>query len=206
MNKQIIQITSGKGPLECKRVVYLVLQELLQACKALQLQHTELELIETDIKKCYESVTLIAEGQKVDQLIQDWAGSIQWVAKSPFRKEHKRKNWFVGVQFYSFKELQVIEDKDIKYEFLRIGGPGGQHVNKVETAVRATHLPTQQSVVSNKERSQLQNKKTAKQKLQVNLLVQNQAEEKKQTQQQWLQHHQLERGNAIKVFKQTMDL
>ena len=205
MNKQIIQITSGKGPLECKRVVFLVLRELIKTCKTLQLLLKEVELVETDIKNCYESVTLIVEGQNLDQLQQAWAGSIQWIAKSPFRKEHKRKNWFVGIQFYSFKELQVIEEKDIKYEFLRIGGPGGQHVNKVETAVRATHLPTQLSAVSNKERSQLQNRKTAKQKLQVNLLVQNQAEEKKQTQQQWLQHHQLERGNPIKTFKQSMD-
>ncbi len=59
--------------------------------------------------------------------------------------------------------------KDVQFQTLRASGPGGQHRNKVETAVRATHLPTGLTVIATEHRSQYRNKKLALERLQ-NLL------------------------------------
>ncbi|MFQ5753364.1 MAG: peptide chain release factor-like protein, partial [bacterium] len=62
----------------------------------------------------------------------------------------------------SIQESKIqIPDKDLKFEFSRSGGPGGQNVNKVETAVRVVHLPTGLSASSRAERSQVQNRERA---------------------------------------------
>ncbi|MBI2591520.1 MAG: peptide chain release factor 2, partial [Candidatus Brennerbacteria bacterium] len=58
-------------------------------------------------------------------------------------------------------EKIIIPEKDIKIEFYRSSGPGGQNVNKVETAVRIIHLPTGVSAASQAERSQVQNRERA---------------------------------------------
>lgn len=55
----------------------------------------------------------------------------------------------------------VVNDKDIKYEFMRSSGPGGQSVNKTESACRATHLPSGMAVMIQEDRSQDRNKKRA---------------------------------------------
>ena len=56
-------------------------------------------------------------------------------------------------------------DADVRYQTLRASGPGGQHVNKTDRAVRATHMPTGLSTLSHDQRSQFANKKIARLKL-----------------------------------------
>jgi peptide chain release factor len=94
-----------------------------------------------------------------------------------------------------------IDEKDIGYEATRSGGPGGQHVNKVSTAVRATHKPTGLAVLASNSRSQLQNKKAARERL-IQLLKLKQLDNRKEVvQANWQNHNELERGNPIRVFK-----
>ena len=88
------------------------------------------------------SSTMMAEGINLDAFISEWAGTILWIAQSPYRKYHKRKNWFVGVAAFAMQELLQWDIKDVRLETCRSSGPGGQNVNKVETAVRGTHLPS----------------------------------------------------------------
>jgi peptide chain release factor len=74
-------------------------------------------------------------------------------------------------------------------------------VNKVSTAVRATHLPTGLSVLASDSRSQSQNKKMARERL-INKLKARQLEDKqKNVKGQWQNHQELERGNPVRVFK-----
>ncbi|PTQ93993.1 peptide chain release factor [Mucilaginibacter yixingensis] len=204
MEKIIIQITSGKGPAECCRVVACV-QSLMM--KQARQQHIEMEVLENipgDVKGTLLSATILASGHNLDSFTKEWTGTIQWIAQSPYRKFHKRKNWFVGVAVFNINELPQWNLKDVKLETCRSSGPGGQNVNKVETAVRGTHLPSGLQVMAMDSRSQLENKKLCLTRLEAKVLAQQTEELMQQQQSQWMQHNMLERGNPVKTIKAAL--
>jgi peptide chain release factor len=202
--KIYLQITSGRGPIECCRVVFLVLQEILR-------QATE-QGVTTEILYCEQgtvrdtlfSVTLSMEGEGYEELANQWKGTIQWIAQSPYRPHHKRKNWFVGINTFVLPPQNSIAEKEIIYQTLRAPGPGGQHVNKVESAVRATHIPTGISVIADERRSQLQNKKLATERLLVKLETLHLEQVSQVEQVIWNNHNQLQRGNPVKVIQEKL--
>lgn len=202
MEKEYIQITSGRGPVECCRVVVLVMQKLVEHSKQLGL---EVELVEHEDGPedgCMFSATCSVIGSDIEKFRSEWEGSVLWVAqKNSFRKWHRRKNWFVGVAFFKPIQSGKINDRDITFETLRSSGPGGQNVNKVETAVRATHNPSGISVLATDMRSQVQNKKLALERLIMKLSAVEESKRIQQTHDVWMKHNTLERGNPVKKFK-----
>ena len=202
MDKSYIQVTSGRGPVECCRVVVLVMQKLVEHSKQLGL---EVELVEHEDGPedgCMFSATLSVSGDNIEKLRSEWEGSVLWVAqKNRFRPWHRRKNWFVGVAFFKPLQSGTINERDITYDTLRSSGPGGQNVNKVETAVRATHNPSGISVVASDMRSQSQNKKLAFERLIMKLSAIEKAKQMQQTHDVWMNHNTLERGNPVKKFR-----
>lgn len=195
--KKYIQITAGRGPVECARVVTLVTQRLLKELPELAIADFEQHNTYPD---CHMSLTLVA-GNIPEGLVNAWEGTVQWIAtKNPYRPNHKRKNWFVGVHFFDEAELPSINEADIQYETCRSGGKGGQNVNKVETAVRAIHLPTGISVRASDERSQQQNRQLACERLIFKLLRQQQQMLMDSKTEKWGRHTSLERGNPTKKF------
>lgn len=202
MEKEYIQITSGRGPVECCRVVVLVMQKLVEHSKQLGL---EVELVEHEDGPedgCMFSATCSVIGSDIEKFRSEWEGSVLWVAqKNSFRKWHRRKNWFVGVAFFKPIQSGKINDRDITFETLRSSGPGGQNVNKVETAVRATHNPSGISVLVTDMRSQVQNKKLALERLIMKLSAVEESKRIQQTHDVWMNHNTLERGNPVKKFK-----
>lgn len=202
MEKYYIQITSGRGPVECCRVVVLVMQKIIGQAKSLGFNAEIVEHEDGPQDGCMFSVTLSVASEDLTPFIKEWEGSVLWIAqKNPFRPWHRRKNWFVGVHFFKPMEANKTDERDIVYETLRSSGPGGQNVNKVETAVRATHLPSGLSVLASDMRTQVQNKKLARERLVMKLSVIEEEKQMRQTYDVWMNHNTLERGNPVKRFK-----
>ena len=202
MEKTYMQITSGRGPIECCRVVVLVMQKIIEQARKLGLETKLVEHEDGPQDGCMFSATLAVQGDGISLLTDEWEGSVLWVAqKNPFRPWHRRKNWFVGVHAFKPLEKARVSERDITYDTLRASGPGGQNVNKVETAVRATHRPSGISVVASDLRSQSQNKKLAYERLMMKLSAMEEEKQMHQTRDVWMNHNTLERGNPVKKFK-----
>ncbi|MDP5110015.1 MAG: peptide chain release factor H [Rickettsiaceae bacterium] len=127
---------------------------------------------------------------------------MQWVCQSPFRPTHKRKNWFIGIDAFSSYAAENLDVKleDITFQTMRASGPGGQHVNTTDSAVRAIHKPTGITVTASEERSQHQNKKLAVARIASELTKRQKANLAKEQKKQWSKHSELERGRPIRVF------
>ena len=196
--KHYIQITAGRGPVECARSVTLVARELLKVIPSIQLADCEPH---NQVDGCFMSMTFTTAETIPQSIVNDWQGTILWRStKNPYRRGHKRSNWFVGVNFFDEVELPHIDESDIVYETCRSGGKGGQNVNKVETTVRATHIPTRLSVKCSDERSQSQNKVLARERLLLKLRQLNDKALADSQSRQWSNHDSLERGNPVKKF------
>ena len=187
----IVQLSSGQGPSECELAV-------LKLYEALKKEYPDIEFLsahEAREKGCYTSIIFTTERD-----LSDLEGSIQWICRSPFRPNHKRKNWFVDVSIIPEME-NICKDQDIRFERFHSGGKGGQNVDKVETGVRLIHIPTGITVTSTSERSQYANKKDALEKLNV-ILSQRELEEKqKQVNSAWREHTKIVRGNPVRVYE-----
>ncbi|MES2276515.1 MAG: peptide chain release factor H [Bacteroidota bacterium] len=201
MKKMIIQITAGKGPAECCRVVACMQSRMMKQAKQQGIGLEVLENIPGDLNGTLLSATMMVTGDGLEAFVKEWSGTVQWIAQSPYRKYHKRKNWFVGVAAFDVRELMQWNPKDVKLETCRSSGPGGQNVNKVETAVRGTHLPSGLQVMAMDTRSQLENKKLCLARLEAKILIWQTEQLMEQQQSQWQEHNALERGNPVKTIK-----
>ena len=204
IEKTYLQITSGRGPVECCRVVALVLEKILREAQKRKLRVEILEKETGPVNRTLLSVVVALEGAGCDVLADEWEGTVLWIARSPYRIHHRRKNWFVGVQTFLLSESREATEDDIRYETLRASGPGGQHVNKTESAVRAVHIPSGISVVASDQRSQWQNKKLATERLLVKLTAWNIEQAMIQAQTNWSNHNSLQRGNPVKIIQEEL--
>lgn len=201
METKIIQITSGRGPAECCWVVAQVLKLFIKALKEEQMSYTILQKEQGTENRTIQSVTVQIEGKGLSLFLESWKGTIQWIGKSKSRVYHKRKNWFIGLYEIENNQTFQIDEKDIMYQATRSSGPGGQHVNKVSSAIRAIHKPSNIQVLVMDSRSQHQNKKIAKQRLQEKVAELQLQALQKHVKHQWENHLKVDRGNPVKVFK-----
>jgi peptide chain release factor len=201
--EKLIQITSGRGPLECQWVVAKVLKVFLEEAKDNKIDYEIIHRENGDENLTLKSATLLLKSKNVNEFLQTWLGSICWTGKSTFRKLHKRSNWFIGIFELEGLEKINFNEKDIQFQTTRSQGSGGQNVNKVNTAVRATHIPTGQSVFVQDSRSQLENKKLSVTRLKEKVLEQNIIQLQKRMQETWSNHLQVQRGNPVRTFSGT---
>src|SRR3989338_7469155 len=125
-----------------------------------------------------KSATVEIKGPHAYGYLKNESGVHRLVRLSPFSAKNLRHTSFALVQFIPLVEQAEfqIDPKDLRIETFCSSGPGGQNVNKLETAVRVTHMPTGLSVAAQSERSQSQNKEKALQIL-SSRLAQRMAEE-----------------------------
>lgn len=187
----IIQISSGQGPAECEYAV----SKLFDTLKT---EYPDIKEISTHKSRFSEYYTSVMFETKYD--LHALEGTIQCIFTSPFRPNHKRKNWFVDVSIIPEREV-VCTDKNIKFERFHCGGKGGQNVNKVETGVRLIHLPTGITVTSTAERSQLLNKKEALEKLSAILADKQLEQQRLQINNAWKEHDRIVRGNPVRIYE-----
>lgn len=166
MKTKIITISSGRGPAECMWVVAKVLREILKDCKKRKIEAQIINRNEGDFNQTLVSATILVKGLEVEQFAKDWKGSILWIGQSPFRKYHKRKNWYIEIFDKDTNDDAKLDLNKVEFKATKSSGPGGQHTNKTSSAVRASHAESGLSVLVQDSRSQHQNKKIAIQRLQ----------------------------------------
>jgi peptide chain release factor len=199
-----IQVTAGRGPQECQFAVAHFARVLEREARAAGLDCDVIDAVDGDGRGCLLSALLSLEGHEALAFARRNAGSVQWICRSPVRTEHKRKNWFIGVDVLSPPDATsagAMKTSDVVFEAMRASGPGGQHVNKTESAVRATHKPTGLVATAREERSQAMNKKLALARLAALLADGVTSAKAAAERERWAQHDQLERGQAVRTFK-----
>ena len=141
-------ITSGRGPAECRMAVRGVLQALLAEARAAGLDADAAEGKDPDGHGPASAIAIL-HGKAAAEFARGWTGSIQWIAQSPVRPHHKRKNWFTGIVQLpgACAQPDKLAAHDVRFETFRAGGPGGQHQNKTESAVRATDIALDEEVL-----------------------------------------------------------
>ncbi|MDE2399992.1 MAG: PCRF domain-containing protein [Patescibacteria group bacterium] len=153
----------------------------------------------------YRSITIEISGTGAYGNLKNESGVHRLVRISPFNAKKLRHTSFSLVEVLpKFSKLQekdiVIPENDLKIEFSKSSGPGGQNVNKRETAVRIVHIPTGLSVSASKERSQEQNREQALAILRAKIFKQAEKDKKSVEESMKMKNTEIEWGSQIRSY------
>jgi peptide chain release factor len=195
-------ITAGRGPAECRIAVANTLAAMAREAEASELDFDVAPGSDPDGHGPASAVAVVS-GEGAERFAASWSGSIQWIAESPLRPLHRRKNWFIGVMALPTVQAPpaALDAREVRFEAFRAGGPGGQHQNKTESAVRAVHVPSGLAAVARDGRSQHRNKAVALERLAMLLRTAQDVAAIAGQQAVHANHDRLERGNPARRFK-----
>jgi peptide chain release factor len=194
-----VHLTTGYGPEECQIVCAKLVSILSEDAKRKGLTATLLE--DQAGEHGLLSALIALEGIDVETFVASWEGTIQWTCPSPIRKGWPRKNWFISISVIRPPEHTIFNECDLKFDSFRASGPGGQHVQKTDSAVRVTHGPSGLTAQAQEERSQYRNKALAIARLAAIFTRKNTDAKAAVETTKWSRHAALERGNPIRVYR-----
>jgi protein subunit release factor B len=204
MTDHDLLITSGVGPTEARRFVAQLaarLEHLAQE-RGLEVHEVIASGGEADAPR---SITLRVRGDVLAQLAGE-CGTHVLVQRSAARGRASRKRWFAAVSVHASPtddaqaDISTISRDELVITACRAGGPGGQHVNKVSSAVRVHHLPSGIAIRSAGARSQKANLDQALRRLVVLLRERADAHRAAGEAARRIAHYRLERGRAVRSY------
>ena len=201
-NGALVSINAGAGGTESQDWAEMLLRMYSRWAERKGYKLEELDRQPGD-EAGIKSATILVDGEWAYGWLRAEAGVHRLVRISPYDSAARRHTSFASVFIYPDIDETIkveIDEKDLRIDVMRSGGAGGQHVNKTESAVRVTHIPTGIAVHSDGERSQHKNKATAMRILRSKLF---EVEQKKQEEKMGNIHAQkkaIEWGSQIRSY------
>lgn len=198
----VVTIHAGAGGVDAQDWAEMLLRMYTRWAEK---NNFELEIVDTSFgeEAGIKSVTFIVKGDFAYGLLKAERGVHRLVRISPFDAAHRRHTSFALVDVVPDigNDIEIeIKPEDLKIDTFRASGPGGQYVNKTESAVRITHLPTGIVVECQSERSQHQNRETAMRILKAKLFALEREKREKELQAIKGERRDIAWGNQIRSY------
>ena len=201
-NNSLIEIHSGAGGVESQDWVAMLLRMYSRWCDS---KGYKTELVDQNIgdEAGYKSVTFKVIGENSYGWLKFENGVHRLVRISPFDSQSRRHTSFASVFCYPEvnNNIQIeLNEKDLKVDTFRASGAGGQHVNKTDSAIRITHLPSKIIVQCQSSRSQHRNKSIALDMLKSKIYEKQLIKEEEENKKSRLERGEIGWGNQIRSY------
>jgi putative peptide chain release factor H len=202
----IVQVSAGMGPPEVRAFVAHLAARLEDECATRGLHVTDVVTVGDPEAPSSVAIHVNSPASPASVLLADLVGTHALVARSSDRGRRSRKRWFAGVSVHPAPRVDefariALDPADVEITAARAGGPGGQHVNRTASAVRAVHRPTGIAVRVTDERSQHANRKVALARLAAILAARAHEHRDRRRAVRRDAHYAFARGNPVRTWR-----